>query len=205
MAEEFLNINPPENFPRKETGPGFEPRGENRFLSWLKGLLTFLVLVAVVVASFWVSFRLGKSILMPVKKTPERKIEAAIPEAPASIKALQRLQEAMSAEARKKEAKKLARAAKPQLRAVRKPLCRVQKRKVAAGKGYYKVQAGWFADKEKAAELASRLKDSGFEVYQRKISGGWRVQAGAYKTKSTAEALRKKLKDKGFDSSLIYE
>lgn len=192
-----MNINPPENFPRKETGPGFEPPKENRLLAWLKGLLTFLVLVAVVVASFWVSFRLGKSILMPVKKAPERKIEAAIPEAPASIKALQRLQEAMSAEARK--------AAKPQLRAVRKPLCRVQKRKAAAGKGYYKVQAGWFADKEKAAELAGKLKDSGFEVYQRKVSGGWRVQAGAYKTKSTAEVLRKKLKDKGFDSSLIYE
>jgi cell division protein FtsN len=200
MAEEFLNINPPENFPRKETGPGFEPPKENRLLAWLKGLLTFLVLLLVVVGSFWISFRLGKSILMPVKKTPERKIEVAIPEAPASIKALQRLQEAMSAEARKKEKAKAKVAAK-----VVRPRRKMVYRAKPAAAHHYKVQAGWFADKGNADELASKLKASGFEVYQKKVSGGWRVQAGAYKTKSTAEALRKKLKDKGFDSSLIYE
>jgi len=207
MAEEYLNINPPEGFQRKDA-PVPEPPKENRFLSWIKGLFTFLILVIVVVVSFWISFQLGKNVLMPVRKISEKKIEAPIPEPPESIRALQRLREVMSKEAMKKARVKAG--AKVPVKPKRKIVCRAKTAaapvvKAAAGKHYYKVQAGWFADKSKADELAGRLKASGFDVFLKKVGGGWRIQAGAYKTKSTAEVLRRKLKEKGFDSSLIYE
>ncbi len=190
-----MNINPPEGFQKKDA-PEHQPPRENRFLSWMKGLLTFLILVIVVVVSFWISFQLGKNILMPAKRISEKKIEAPIPEPPESIRALQKLQAVMSAEAKKKMKA-------PAKKAVRRKICPVRLK--PAGRHYYKVQAGWFADKAKADELAGKLKESGFEVFLKKVGGGWRVQAGAYNTRSTAEALRRKLKEKGFDSSLIYE
>ena len=195
MAEEFLNINPPE--PR---GPEIEPTPppENRLWAGMKSILIFLVLAAVVVGSFWISFQLGRRLLTPVKKIPEQKIEVPIPEPPASIKSLQRLQEIMSKEAAKKGPKclprKVARAKAPS-----------RAKAAAAGGQYFKVQAGWFADKAKAQELGEKVKAGGFDVFIKKVGGGWRVQAGAYRTRSQAEALRRKLAGKGFDSTLIHE
>ncbi|MFA4906577.1 MAG: SPOR domain-containing protein [Candidatus Margulisiibacteriota bacterium] len=191
MAEEYLN-------PEKEPSPNEEPPRENKLLSRLKSVLTLLVLIGIVVASFWVSFQLGKKILMPLKKPSEKKIEVAIPEPPPSIKALQKLREAMSVEAKKVEPKKkeAVRAAKPKPKVARKTVLR---------RGYYKVQAGLFEEKENADEHAAILIKSGFDAYIKKVDGGWRVQAGAYRAKSAAEALRQELKAKNLDSSIIYE
>lgn len=194
MAEEYLN-------PEKEPTPSEEPPRENKILSRLKSVLVLLVLIGIVVASFWVSFQLGKKILMPIKKPSGKKIEAAIPEPPPSIKALQKLREAMSIEAKKLEAgkQKAVQAAKP------KPKPKRVVRRAAAKRGYYKVQAGLFEEKENADELAAILEKNGFDYYTRKVDGGWRVQAGAYRAKSAAEALRQELKAKNLDSSIIYE
>ncbi|MFA4844454.1 MAG: SPOR domain-containing protein [Candidatus Margulisiibacteriota bacterium] len=198
MAEEFLNINPPGGFPPPR--PDDDPLPEERPVSGgLKNLFVFLVLVLIVAASFFVSFQLGSRILSPVKKTPEAKIAAPIPEPPESIRALQRLQAALSTEAKKavKQTPK------------KKVLCRKQAaaaaKAVTVGKGYYKVQAGLFADKEAAKQLADKLSTSGFDVFIRKAGSGWRVQVGAYRTKAIAEELRGKLAAKGFSSHLIYE
>ena len=199
MAEEYLNINPSGGDQGKEPPDQPEPPQENRFLQFLKSVLTFLLLVVIVIASFWVSFQLGKKILMPVKKTPEQQIVVAIPEPPPSIQALQKLQEAMSKEA----TKKVATVSPRKLPSRHRDVCPVQRR--LAGKHYYKVQAGWFLEEGNANGLATKLKESGFEVYIKKVGRGWRVQVGAYKTKPSAEVLRKRLKEKGFDSTIIYE
>lgn len=84
--------NPPVNTPEQEV----TSKPENRLIAWIKGLFTFIVLLVIVVASFWVSFQLGKRILVPVKRLPENRIQAVIPEPPPSIKALQQLEKAMS-------------------------------------------------------------------------------------------------------------
>ncbi|MFA5114305.1 MAG: SPOR domain-containing protein [Candidatus Margulisiibacteriota bacterium] len=207
MAEEYLNINPVPQPPREEPTPESEPPREGGLAGLLKNALTFLLLLLVVLASFWVSFQLGRRILMPVKKMPgPPKIAAPVPETPDSIKALQRLQAAVSAEARKKTtgkakppAKKTTVACRP-ARAVKPVPARS-----TAGQGYYKVQAGWFVDKALAGDLAERVRAAGCDVFVRKANGGWRVQAGAFRLKKQAEALRQQLITKGFKPQVIFE
>ncbi|MDD5382569.1 MAG: SPOR domain-containing protein, partial [Candidatus Margulisbacteria bacterium] len=153
----------------------------------VKNLLIFLLLVVVIIASFWVSFQLGKKILVPVKK-PEAKIEVAIPEPPPSIAGLQK------AGLLSKEAEQVA---KP---TAEKRVCAP----AAVGK-YYKVQAGFFVVKTNANNMVSKLKSQGFDAFIVKLGRGWRVQAGAFKSKKYALERQRALKAKGFDSALVCE
>jgi cell division protein FtsN len=174
--------------------PGAIPR-ENRFLALIKNILVFLVLVGIVLASFIISFQLGKKILAPSKKAPE-KITVAIPEPPPS---LQKLQAIMSAEpAVKKPAPKKS-------KKLRKSACRKSGAVRPVSGHYYKIQAGLFADKAQASELAGKMTDSGICVFIRKVGGDWRVQAGAYRTRGMADKAKAGLAAKGFESKVIFE
>jgi len=196
MAEEYLNINPVPPPRKEESEPEPELPPENRFAGLLKNVLTFLLLLLIVVASFWISFQLGRRILMPVRKMPgPAKIEAPVPETPESIKALQRLQTALSGEAQNKMGAKAKPAAKTAVRTTRP----------RSGKGYYKVQAGWFTDRSLARDLGAKVTTAGYAVYIRKDRGGWRVQAGAFRLKSQAEALCQKLVAQGFAAQVLFE
>jgi cell division protein FtsN len=179
--------------------PGAIPR-QSRALALIKNILIFLVLVGIVLASFVVSFQLGKKILVPTKKAPE-KITAAIPEPPPSLRSLQKLQAIMSAEAGK-GAKTVAKATKKRKRA--------RCRKAIAGArhavgSYYKIQAGLFAGKTEAEALAEKMTAGGISVFIRKVGGSWRVQAGAYRTKDMADKEQAALDAKGFKSQVIFE
>ncbi|OGB88821.1 hypothetical protein A2625_02110 [candidate division WOR-1 bacterium RIFCSPHIGHO2_01_FULL_53_15] len=192
MAEEFPSNIPPE--------PRIEIPRENRFLALLKNILVFFVLVGVVVASFWISFQLGKKILIPTKKFPEPKITAEIPEPPP---ALQKLQDKLMAEltaGETKNAPKAVRNEKLDNFAPQTPRPAGSKRQ-----RYYKLQVGLFDDKALADELAGRLKTAGIDVFVRKVSGGYRVQAGAYKTKAMAAARQETLNEKGYESQVVFE
>jgi cell division protein FtsN len=195
MGEEFLNINPPGGFPPPR--PDDDPLAERRTgAGWLKSIFVFLLLVLIVVASFFVSFQLGSRILSPVQKSPGPKINVAIPEPPASIASLQKLQAAMSREAVK---------SKPVAAKVPPRSPARTKRARLTGKHYYKVQVGLFEDKAAAEELGAKVQAAGFDLYVKKVGGGWRAQVGAYRTKEGAEELRGQLTAKGFSSQLIYE
>jgi cell division protein FtsN len=202
MAEEFLNINPPDGFPDKPDLPDDEPPpGRRPGASGLKNIFVFLVLALIVVASFFVSFQLGSRILSPVK--------VAIPETPASIKTLQKLQAIMSQEAGKVKAKVRAVVAKRQPSLVGRPKTVRRARTVEprrlTGKHYYKVQVGLFEAKAEADQLGAKVQAKGFDLYVKKVADGWRVQAGAYRTKDIAEELRGQLTAQGFNSQIIYE
>ena len=192
MTEDNQNTNPPVENPRVK---------ESRLLSWLKGLLAIILLVVVVVASFWVSFQLGKRVLLPVKKFPEKKIQATIPEAPPSIKALQ---DAVSKEVAKDEATKLAPppVVKQATRKITKQVPAPVKR-VASGK-YYKVQTAFFDGKEEADQLAKNLKESGYQVYLKNENGRWGVQLGAFRKEGQAQVQEKDLQEKGFNVQIVY-
>ncbi|MGB9613711.1 MAG: SPOR domain-containing protein [Candidatus Margulisiibacteriota bacterium] len=180
-----------EEYPTQELSSTPEPP---KVWLWLKNFFIFLALLAIVVGSFWLSFQLGKRILVPVKRP---KIEVSIPEPPPSLKALEQLQKALSPEAvtKKEEIKK-----EEVIKKVAQPVLRKK------GKGrYYKVQAGWFKDKIAAEGLAERLRNSGFEVYVKKVFGGWRVQVGAFVRKSSADLQKRKLIDQGFKALIILE
>lgn len=188
MEDDNQNSLPPGAFPR-----------ENRFLAVLKNIFIFIVLLGIVLASFIVSFQLGKKILIPTKKAPE-KITAAIPEPPPSIKSLQKLQAIMSAETPKKPAKAaVKRRKKPTYRRAA-----VSSRRTASGR-YYKIEAGLYGDKDEANALGEKLKASGIAVYIKPVGGNWRVQAGAYRLKAQADKAKAEIASKGFESKVVFE
>lgn len=186
MVDEDLNGQSAFGGMQKRAGP------VGKFISLLKNLATMLALLLVVVASFWVSFQLGKRILVPVIKLPEGRIEAAVPEPPSAIQALQ-----------EPVAEKLEEpAVVPEVKKVKRPAVV----KVAeAVRHYFKVQAGLYVDRGSARTLADQVKENGFDVFVRKVSEGWRVQVGAFRTKAEAENLQKALSIKGLKSQIIYE
>jgi cell division protein FtsN len=165
--------------------------GKNKLGASIKNIVLFLLLIALIVGSFWVSFNLGKKILSPVKK-PEKKIDVAIPEPPPSIAGLQSLEELEVVE------EKTVMAPKEKVEPV------VTQRIPSVGP-YYKVQAGYFNNKNNALNLSAKLQANGVDTFVRKIGKGYRVQAGAYSTKKWAIVQRDALKRKGFDAIIIFE
>lgn len=173
-----------------------------RFFARIKKLAVFAALVLIVAASFWISFQLGKRILVPVRELPEPRIEVAIPEAPPSIKGLQETEKISLPEVVRKEEKAKVEEKAPL--AIKLPVHKVAASR-PAGKHYYKVQAGLYVDKGKAEELAEQVEAQGFEIYLKKVSDGWRVQVGAFRSKDEAEALQEALNEKGLKSQIVYE
>ena len=200
MVADYPSKIPPGDFSEKNFGQAAGTGKENGLVALLKNALIFLVLIGVVAASFLVSFQLGKKILVPTKKVGQ--ITAAIPETPASIKSLQKLQAIMSTETAAK-VQTPGKFSPKQARCLPRSGRAIVRR--AAGGHYYKVQAGLFRRKANAAALADKLKASGIDVFIRRTGGRWRVQAGAYKTSNLAAAMRQTLSKLGYQSKVIYE
>lgn len=198
----------PDNIP--DVGEGatrIPPKKKGGFLGFLKTLLLLLILIAIIIASFWVSFLLGKRILVPVKEAPERKFEVSIQESQPTPQAMQRLEEIMleaeegeAAEPVKVEPKKVAKA----LPTVSKGYSHTVKQDQNA-QHYYKVVAEVFSSQSGAAALAEKLQAGGFATYIRRTDKGYRVQVGAFYRKSDAQRLQGSLRVKGFQSTIIYE
>lgn len=124
------------------------PKIPSSFPGSIKNIVLLLVLALVVVGSFWISFKLGEKILMPVKKQPDFKIKVAIPKPPASIAGMQKT-EGETSETAKKPTEKLNWA----------PVCATRKTS-----GLYKVQVGAFKSKSNAQKLLRTLKARGINA-----------------------------------------
>jgi len=179
------------------------PRKKGGFLGFIKSLLLFVLLIGIIVSSFWVSFLLGKRILVPVKQIPERKFEVAAPVGQPTPAALQRLEEVMLEEEQRAAVREVEEVETEPVR-IMEP-APVAPKPSAGEKHYYKVQAGVFSSKDNALALADRLHASGFATYIKKLENGWRVQVGAFYRKSQAQHLQGSLSAKGFESTIIYE
>ena len=201
---------------------------------FVRNLLVFVVLIGVIVGSFWVSFELGKKILFPAKNV-KSKIQVAVPEPPPSIMALQELEKIMSEGTGKgkkgksalpkvpkasAQAAKIAQKAAVEIPKMELPLppvsttVRAVKPKIVkkaakvqkrSGNGFFKVQAGLFVEKDRAKELAAQINVAGYSTYLKKLDSGWRVQVGAYRNKSEAETLKNALEGKGIKSVVLFE
>ena len=192
-----------DSFPNTDKrGIDLGPKRKNGFLVFIKNLLLFVLLVAIIVSSFWVSFLLGKRILVPVKKTPKQRIELALPESGPSPAALQRLEEVMIEEIEKDSSPAAAAKAEPKKVVKPKAIKKVYSQKAER---YYKVQAGVYSDIDNAKERAKKLQTIGFATYIKKVSKGWRIQVGAFYKKVQALHLQSSLSAKGFESTIIYE
>ncbi len=191
---------------------------------FVKNIFVGLLLVAIVVGSFWISFLIGKKVLVPPVKnlpTAEMPLQAPRPISTAELeKATPVNEEPLNEEPviapkakeikaiekknglpRPVAAKKVAAAKK--LKSIRKsPVI-----KTAGSKGarFYKIIVGNYRTPTEASQLVSQLKKSGFASYVRKIGSDYRVQAGAFASQAQASPIVLKLKNKGFTSEVIVE
>jgi len=188
MDDDSQNSLPPGTFP-----------GENRFLSLVRNIIIFIVLLGIVIASFIVSFQLGKKILMPSKKAPE-KITAAVPPTPPSLQKLEAIMLSKSPTA-EKTAPKTARKRHGKHHYRRALLGH----RAAARGHYYKIEAGLFGDKQQAEALGDKMKASGIAIYIKPVGDNWRVQAGAYRTQAQADKAKAEITAKGYTSKVVFE
>jgi len=184
--------------------------GNNRLLAMIRSLLIFVLLVGVIVGSFWISFELGKRVLGSVSNPPVKSIPVKIPAVPPEIAGLQEKpvkqpkEPAIDAPIEEKD---IAKNYPVAVTTTIKKLTRVVAKKsvIPVRLRYYKVQAGVFEDRESAHDLARELKENGIDNFIKKTVAGWRVQVGAYKTRGQAEGQQIVLRNKGYNTSIIIE
>lgn len=76
-------------------------------------------------------------------------------------------------------------------------------------KSLYKLQAGFFADKDNAYKIANQIKSMGYSAYVTDVKSdgksGYKVFVGSYKSKENAEKSKEELKAKGVDVMIIEQ
>ena len=193
---------------------------------WLRNLALVVALIAVIVLSFWISFLIGKKMLVPVKKLPTQYLitdEARLELPPEISLEVEGLTFESGVFVAKKPAirpgwakqKKVAPVMKKtfERKALKK---QVQKRTEVtkkteivksepAVKGAYTVQIGSFSRRANAQALVSQLKKKGF-TGQLIVSGKWfRVCSGSFADSAQARAYMSKLGASGFEGIIRRE
>ena len=172
-------------------------RGSSSDFGWLKNIFVALLLVGIVVGSFWISFLIGKRVLTPVKPLKSEKV-IPIEERVMVIEEEVAEEKPIVMPEPKPEPKPAPESEPAPLVSPKPPEPQVSK--------YYKVHVGSFDNSSSANSYGSRLKSSGFPTYVKKLDSGiWTVQTGAFKLRSQAETLVSKLRAKGFESNIVYE
>ena len=202
-----------DDFDDDEIGIGRNIKKRQRGSGAAKGALIAFFLVFLVIGSFWVSFLIGKRMLVPARSF--QKVEALDSEVipvPVAPKVPVPAPKAEKIEYPNLNA--VAEVKKPEIRIKKKIVVPVSavKKEVAPEEpavkddSYYKVEAGLFSSKADAIEKMKELEAQGFEVFAKEASAGsWRVQAGAFKTRDKAEKVIADLKAKGFSGKIIKE
>jgi len=177
------------NIPDESSGSG------SKLAPALKNIFFALVLFVVIVASFMISFSLGKKLLSPVGKLSDKPAHIEIPTPPASLATFV-----------KQGSKPILPNSKIKVKSsgvkARKAVYPVSH---SISNGYFKVVAGTFSGKGNASTLVNKLNNNGFSAFTKKSYSRWRVQVGAYKQKSLAQKQVNALKQKGFNANIIYE
>lgn len=182
---------------------------------FFKNLFVGLFLVAIVIGSFWISFLVGKRVLVPpVKNIPSMELPRPITRLQASNAEAVRSFEGMKESFRDQVSNVTSKfkGAAPAKETVAKPAtvtspapAPVPVKKDQVKIFHYKVVGGIFASQNDAQILARKLTNAGFPQYVKKVSGMWHVQVGAFETKSQALSLISRLKAKGFSPRIVYE
>ena len=192
----------------------------------VKNIFVGLLLIAIVIGSFWISFLIGKKVLVPpVKNLPTAEMPAQAPktvsnadlanatpvqgesldeEQPITEKEIKTVDKAAGlpkpvAIKKAAAARKLPKTAAALKKTAAKPAVK------SKGGKYYKIIVGSFSSMSDAAAVSARLKQSGFPSYVKKVGALYRVQAGAFETQAKAAPTLLKLHNKGFTTTLVLE
>ena len=183
----------------------------------IKNFLVGVLLVAIVVGSFWISFLLGKKVLVPPVKNLQtmQPVESAAPKPVSkseleSATPVQGEEEAPIPEKEIKAVEKKEGLPKPIMRAAPKaseaiPAYATTPAAPPSKGSYYKIIVGNYATMADAKRVTTVLKARGFQSYTKRTAAGYRVQAGAVQTRAQALPIFNKLKAKGFTPSIIVE
>lgn len=172
-------------------------RGAKRgggFGDFLKSVFVFFLLVGIVVGSFYVSFLIGKRVLVPVKSLSQRELAPIEDTTVVEEEDLSKfatgevIKEELIEPAKMLPSKTITQAAPPE--AIK----------------YYKVEAGLYATKAEAEAKVAALNLKGVTSFVRKVpNSAYRVQVGAYRTKDRAQLAVDDLKKKDVLSTIIFE
>ncbi|NQU18152.1 MAG: SPOR domain-containing protein [Candidatus Saganbacteria bacterium] len=161
-------------------------------MGFFKKLLLIVFLIAIIGGSFWVSFLVGKQMLVPSNKLPSKLI-------PPQIKTdlVPSLSSGLSIEVTTSSSGKVS-VSKP---VKTKTVSTKIKPKIKQTKsGQYKVQAGVFKSYSNSKKQIANLKRKGFNAYSSKYGKYWYVYAGSYNSRSSANKLAASIKSAGFDA-----
>jgi cell division septation protein DedD len=192
---------------------------------FIKNFFVGILLVAIVIGSFWVSFLIGKKVLVPpVKNLPtfestqqapkaisKNELESAMPvqeEAPISEREIKEVE--VKASLPRPIAPIIKRTTVTTYRQAEIPvktsIPKTTKTTVARTGTFYKVIVGNYGTIAETKQVTAALRVSGFQTYAKKTTTGYyRIQAGAFDTREKALPLVGKLKAKGFNPTIIAE
>lgn len=179
-------------------------------MKFLKNLFLFFLLMAIIAGSFWVSFLVGKRILVPTKKVPTKsfvveKEDAKSPFADEiSIEVettAKEVNELASKYLKDEEAFKPEIEEKPPLNtpAVKQPAAKPVGQTQTMENDKYYVQVGAFSKNDNAERMKRELEGKGYSALIKKIGNYWRVYVGGFATKSAAQEELSKLKASGYE------
>jgi len=165
---------------------------------FIKNVFLGLLLVGIVIGSFWVSFLIGKKVLVPpVKNLPTMEIPAPKAISQADIEKAEPVKEEPVME-------KEITAAPVKAPVVKKKPITVTLKQAKPGQ-LYKVTMGSYKTMSDAQKVTASLKHNGFVSFIKKVGVYYRVQVGAFDTKEKASPLVARLKAKGYSPKVIVE
>jgi cell division protein FtsN len=141
--------------------------------NWLRNLMMVIILVAIIILSFWISFLIGKRMIVPVKKIPTQYLltEEARPLFPPEIT----------------------------LEVQGVTLEEIKPIPVKAAVGAYTVQLGAFSNRQNAADLAGELKEKGFPSNVKSSGRLYKVFSGSFNDLAEARAYLNKIIAAGYE------
>jgi cell division protein FtsN len=187
--------------------------------NWIKNILMTLLLVALVVSSFWISFSIGKKMLTPVRKLPSAYL--VTPEATPGLPIIDNQKVSIEVDGLnvpipppppiknipEPQANPMplpapiVPAAAPAITSHPKALKKTTAMPAALS-GKYVVQTGLFSKKSNAQNLINGLAEKGFEGRIEKAGKYLRVVVGDNLSLSTASEWRDRLVEAGFEAQL---
>ncbi len=169
----------------------------------LKNLFLFLLLVAVIAGSFWVSFLMGKNILSPVKKVPTIDLITSEANTMDEIARITFEVQSLTLEGAAPKGEKISAKKTESSEEYMKPkishkrtLAPAVEQKISFA---YKIQTGLFASRSNAQALVKSLKKQGYEA-QSEISGKYTKVFVPAETLSSAKKIARDLRAKGFEA-----
>lgn len=214
MTEEQRQQSNLSSFEDEEIGIGRQFKKDRTKLS-VRGLVFVLVVILLVICSFWISFLVGRKLLTPEnqikeleqlghveevelpkhvtpEKKPARKIEPVPPVMPV-------IEEPVPAPAIVKPAVKKPAKAK----AVKRPVPAEEEVSEPVSSGLYTVRAGSAGNKEDAVNMVEKLRADGIEAFQKESGGTYVIQAGVFRSKANAQKLVDELEAKGYKAKIV--